>query len=85
MNLSAGKFFKNLFKRKQSAPVVAPSTVKSYGILDSFNGATRSSSFSTGAMSAHNMEQKGKAQVVKKSRKANKLARKQRKINGRKS
>ena len=85
MILSAGKFFKNLFQRKQRVQVkeTIPEEKKSYGLLDSFNGAIRGKNHST-SISAHNMEQSGKAQRRLKTRKANKLARKQRKLNAKK-
>lgn len=80
MNLSAGKFFKKLFTRKQSAPTKI--LMKSGYVREEENAGKGPGKNRYGVdPEYHNNLQKQKSKRVAKSRKANKLARKQRKLN----
>ena len=80
MNLNAGKFFKKLFSRKQSAPT---KVVKKSGYVREEENAGKGPGKNRYGCTPeyHNNLQKQKSKRVAKSRKANKLAGKQRKLN----
>lgn len=79
MNLSAGKFFRKLFSRKQSAPVKVIS--KSGYVREEANAGKGPGKNRRYSPEYHNNLQAKKAKQRRRNRKANTLARKQRKIN----